>query len=156
MTQSLCVDEQIVPFKGHSGIKQCMPNKPHKWGYKFFVLTDSKGMTYDFLPYTGKIEPVKDENIPDLKASANSVLHLAQSIPNNHYHFLYFDNWFTSIPLMRHLATRRIWCCGTVRVNRIPGMKKGKAHDKDLMKKGRGAYEEIRSTGDPIEVTYVK
>ena len=156
MTQSLCVDEQIVPFKGHSGIKQYMPNKPHKWGYKFFVLADSKGMTHDFLPYTGKIEPVNNENIPDLKASANSVLHLAQSIPNNHNHFLYFDNWFTSIPLMRHLATRGIWCCGTVRVNRIPGRKKGKAHDKDLMKKGRGAYEEIRSTGDPIEVTYVK
>ena len=46
---------------------------------------------------------------------------------------------------MRHLATRGIWCCGTVRINRIPGMKKG-----------RGANEEIRSSGDPIEVTYVK
>ena len=87
-----------------------MPNKPHKWGYRFFVLADSKGMTYDFLPYTGKIEPVNDKNIPDLKATANSELHLAQSIPNNHNHFLYFDNWFTSIPLMRHLATRGIWC----------------------------------------------
>ena len=106
MTQSLCVDKQIVLFKGHSGIKQYMPNKPHQSGYKFFVLADSKGMTYDFLPYTGKIEPVNDENIPNLKATANSVLHLAQSIPNNHNHLLYFDNWFTSIPLMRHFATR--------------------------------------------------
>ena len=48
MIPSLCVDEQIVLFKGNSGIKQYMPNKPHKWGYKFFVLADSKGMTYDF------------------------------------------------------------------------------------------------------------
>ena len=55
MTQSLCLDEQIIPFKGVSGIKEYMPNKPHKWGYKFFVLADSKGMTYDFIPYTGKI-----------------------------------------------------------------------------------------------------
>ena len=84
-------------------------------------------MTYGFLPYTGKIEPVNDENIPDLKTTASSVLHLAQSIPNNHNH-LYFDNWFTSIPLMRHLATRGIWRCGTVRVNRIPELEKGKAH----------------------------
>ena len=43
-----------------------MSNKPHKWGYKLFVLADSKGMTYDFLSYTGKIEPVNDKNIPDL------------------------------------------------------------------------------------------
>ena len=36
------------------------------------------------------------------------------------------------------------------------GNKKEKAHDKGLIKKERGAYEEMRSTGDPIEVTYVK
>ena len=36
------------------------------------------------------------------------------------------------------------------------GNKKRKAHDKDLMKKGRGAYDEIRSTGDPIKVRNVK
>ena len=88
MTQSLCVDEQIIPFKGISGIKQYTPNKPHKWGYKFFVLADSKGMTYDFIPYTGKIQPVDDPAIPDLKPSANSVLHLAQAIPSDHNHLL--------------------------------------------------------------------
>ena len=156
MTQSLCIDEQIIPFKGRSGIKQYMPNKPHKWGYKFFVLADSKGMTYDFIPYTGKIQPVDDPNIPDLKPSANSVLHSAQAIPGHHNHLLFFDNWFTSVPLMRHLATRGIWCCGTVRVPRIPGIKKSKAEDKKLMKKRRGSYEELKSVGDPAEITYVK
>ena len=38
---------------------------------------------------------------------------------NNHKH-LYFDNGFTSIPLMRHLATKGIWCRGTVRMSCIP------------------------------------
>jgi len=57
---------------------------------------------------------------------------------------------------MRHLATRGIWCCGTVRVPRIPGIQKSKTQEKDLIKKGRGTYEEMRSTGNPIEVTYVK
>ena len=28
--QELCVDEQIVPFKGRSQVKQYIPNKPHK------------------------------------------------------------------------------------------------------------------------------
>ena len=66
MTQSLCVDEQIISFEGISGIKQYMPNKPHKWGYKFFVLADSKDMTYDFIPYTGKIQPVDDPAVQTL------------------------------------------------------------------------------------------
>ena len=111
MTQSLCVDEQIISFKGVSGIKQYMPNKPHKWGYKFFVLADSKGMTYDFILHTGKIQPVDDPAIPDLKPSANSILHLAQAIgwSENNFFFeieksvvlktcqtgkIYKKNWF--------------------------------------------------------------
>ena len=57
---------------------------------------------------------------------------------------------------MNHLATRGIWCCGTVRVPRIPGIKKTKDDDKNLIKKGRGAFEELKSIGHPIETTYVK
>ncbi|XP_066987389.1 piggyBac transposable element-derived protein 3-like [Macrobrachium rosenbergii] len=156
MTQNLCVDEQLAPFKGDSSFKQYIPSKPHKYGYKFMVLADSQGMTYDFMPYTGKIDPVDDQNVPDLGASANSVLHLAQVIPTDCNHLLFFDNWFTSVPLMQHLSTRGIWCCGTVRVPRLPGIKNSKDAEKALMKKGRGSYEELRSTGEGCEVTYVK
>lgn len=156
MIQNLCIDEQLIPFKGNSAIKQYIPSKPHKWGYKFFVLADSKGMTYDFIPYTGKIQPVDDQTVPDLKASSNIVLHLAQVIPSNNNHNLYFDNWFTSLPLMSHLASRGIWCCGTVRVPRLPGIRKGKDADKALIKKGRGSYEERKSVGEGVEITYVK
>ena len=58
--QNLCIDEQIVPFRGASSLKQYVPNKPNKWGYKMFVLADEEGMTYDCMPYPGKIEPVDD------------------------------------------------------------------------------------------------
>ncbi|XP_068215341.1 uncharacterized protein [Palaemon carinicauda] len=156
MTQNLCIDEQLAPFKGDSSFKQYILSKPHKYGYKFMVLADSQGMTYDFMPYTGKIDPVDDQNVPDLGASANNVLHLAQVIPANCNHLLFFNNWFTSVPLMQHLSTRGIWCCGTVRVPRLPGIKNSKDAEKALMNKGRGAYEELRSTGEGCEVTYVK
>ena len=105
---------------------------------------------------TEKIQPVDDPATQDLKASANSVLHLAQAIPSHYNQLLYFDNWFTSILLMNHLATRGIWCCGTVWVPRIPGIKKTKDDDKNLIKKGRGAFEELKFIGHPIETTYVK
>ena len=105
--------------------------------YEVFVLADSKGMTYDFLSYMGSIQPVNAENVSDLNASANSVLYLAQSILNNHDCLLYFNIWFTFTSLMHHLATREIWCCGTVCVSHISEIKIGKTHDKDLMEKGR-------------------
>ncbi len=56
--RDLCIDETIIPFKGCSSLKQYIPKKPHKWGFKLFVLADKNGIVYDFIPYTGKIEPV--------------------------------------------------------------------------------------------------
>ena len=90
MLEHLCIDEQIIPFKGHSSLKQYVPKKPHKWGYKLFVLADHKGFVHDFFPYTGKINPVDNPNVPDLKPSANAVLQLFESIPSFKNHKLFF------------------------------------------------------------------
>lgn len=156
MPQALCIDEQLVPFKGKSQLKQYIPSKPHKWGYKLFVLADTNGIIYDFFPYTGKIYPVENPDIPDLKASSNVVLHLAQIVPSQKNHLLYFDNWFTSLPLVQHLATREIWCCGTVRAPRIPGIPKGKTLNKELEKKERGSYEELVFEVDTRDISFVR
>lgn len=152
MPQMLCVDEQIVPFKGKISIKQYIPKKPHKWGYKLFVLCDDKGIMYDFFIYSEKIEPVLGE--PDLGASSNVVLKLAQSIPVGLNHLLYFDNWFTSLPLMTTLAKKQIFCLGTVRINRLPGIPLIK--DKDLIKRGKGSYQEVAALVEDTEVRVVK
>ncbi|XP_050706783.1 piggyBac transposable element-derived protein 3-like isoform X2 [Eriocheir sinensis] len=98
MIEHLSIDEQIVPFKGASSMKQYNPKKPSKWGYKIFVLADDKGYVYDFRPYTGKIDPVDKNDVPDLGPSANAVLHLAEVIPYHKNHKLYFDDWFNSLP----------------------------------------------------------
>ena len=112
----MCVDEQMVPFKGSSSLKQYVPSKPHKYGYKFFVLCDAKGIIYNFEIYSGKINPC--ENYPNLGASSNIVLKLCEVIPSNLNHLLYCDNWFTSYPLLHELSQRGIYCLGTVRSNR--------------------------------------
>ena len=61
MIEELSIDEQMVPFKGISSLKQYIPKKPYKWGFKLFVLADCQGYIYDFFPYVGKIEPVSIE-----------------------------------------------------------------------------------------------
>lgn len=37
----VCVDESMIPFKGRYVLKQYMPKKPVKWGYKVWCLCDS-------------------------------------------------------------------------------------------------------------------
>ena len=49
---------------------------------------------YDFIPYTGNINKIDDDDVPDLKASSIIVLHLAQCNPSQDNHLLFFDNWF--------------------------------------------------------------
>jgi hypothetical protein len=38
----MAVDEGMVPFKGHSSMKQHMPMKPVKRGYKVWYMADSR------------------------------------------------------------------------------------------------------------------
>lgn len=50
----LSVDESMIPFKGRSSMKQYMPMKPIKRGYKVWCLADSKtGYIIKFSVYTG-------------------------------------------------------------------------------------------------------
>ena len=56
------VDEAMVPFKGRSSLKQYVPLKPVRRGFKIWVRADSiNGYICDFSVYTGKDgAPVKD------------------------------------------------------------------------------------------------
>jgi len=35
---ALCVDEQLLPFRGRSGFQQYMPTKPSKYGIKTWMM----------------------------------------------------------------------------------------------------------------------
>ena len=150
--QRLCVDEQMIPFKGISTLKQYMPLKPVKWGYKVHCLCGADGVMYDFIIFTGKIEPLSGE--PDLGASSNVVVNLAETIPNDANHLLYFDRWFTSVPLQVHMAGKGIHCLGTVNVNRLPGV--AFATDKEFQKSGRGTYQEKVTVVDGVQLRAIK
>lgn len=135
----LCVDEQMCATKmKRTSLRQYMPAKPHKWGFKLFVLCDSSGYSYGFEIFTGAGSNVILPNMPDLGAAANVVVRLSQTIPNFINHIVYFDNFYTTLPLLVYLRSRGIYSLGTIRSARIPNCKLPKDTDKQLAKEDKG------------------
>lgn len=73
----LAIDEQVIPTKARSGLKNYNSKKPHKWGYKAFVLSGASGMTYDFELNAGAQSNVVLEGQPDLGVSSNVAMRLS-------------------------------------------------------------------------------
>lgn len=119
----LAVDESMVAYKGRSTMKQYMPMKPIKRGFKIWALADSySGFLLNLDIYTGK----KSNGIPEYGLGENVVLYLTKKLKNLFY-CVFFDNFFTSIPLIFKLLCDGIFACGTFRVNK-------KYYPKHLMK----------------------
>ncbi|KRY25671.1 PiggyBac transposable element-derived protein 3, partial [Trichinella britovi] len=53
------IDEEIIPYKGRNKLKQYIPKKPKKWGFKVNARTGVSGLLYDFCFYEGKMPRVK-------------------------------------------------------------------------------------------------
>ena len=73
---------------------------------------------------------------PDLKVSGNIVIHLLANVPQNKWHRLFFDNWYTGLDLVKTLYDQVIACVGIVRTNRLPNVKL--PTDTALKGQGRG------------------
>ena len=101
----------MAGFKGRSPIKQYIPSKPHKWGYKIYCLA-SDNYLLRFEIYEGKPS----------ETSPYSPVHdlVMRMIEPYQYQsrILYTDNWFTSPTLLSSLQQRGVRLCGSVRTNR--------------------------------------
>ncbi|XP_064483045.1 piggyBac transposable element-derived protein 3-like [Ornithodoros turicata] len=152
MEQCLSVDEQVIPFKGRSRLKQYNPKKPKKWGYKMFVLCGASGIPYDFEFYAGKAE--HPDHLTDISASSNVVLRLAQSVPQDENYRLFYDNWFSCPSLQVALALQGIQSLATVRPNRVSGVTM--TSDKEMKKAGRGTLQEKSASVGNVQLKLVK
>lgn len=89
------------------------------------MLSDSKGFSYKFEIYTGQEHQERFclQNEHDLGFSANYVIRLTREVPTNANYRLYFNNYYTSVPLMAALYQKGILSVGSVRRYRIPNCK---------------------------------
>ena len=126
-SQNQSIDEAMIAFKGRSAMKQYMPKKPTKRGFKVWVRADSKnGYVCQMDFYTGK----QGDRV-EVGLGANIVRRLSESLVGQHYS-LYMDNYFSSISLFKTLLELGIYATGTLRSNRklfptdlVPLVKKG-------------------------------
>jgi len=71
----LCIDEQMCATKMVHHLRQYLPDKPHPWGVKFFVLCDSNSFSYRFEIYTGaKNDDIILPDTPNIGATGNVVI----------------------------------------------------------------------------------
>jgi hypothetical protein len=118
-TEHLTLDEAMCAWKGRSPIKQYIPSKPHKWGYKIYCLA-SENYLLHFEIYEGKEEEASEQG-----ATYDTVIRMVQPYQDRQL-TLFTDNWFTSPTLLLALQQRAIRICGAVNRRRkgmpaIPG-----------------------------------
>ncbi|XP_060800724.1 piggyBac transposable element-derived protein 3-like [Amyelois transitella] len=156
--EALSVDEQMCATKASNFLRQYLPNKPHKWGYKLFILCDDRGFAYDFEIYSGmENDPnLRSSTEPDLGASANIVVRLARFIPRDQQYKLYFDNYYTSPELISYLSKQGIQSLGTLNKGRL-GKDLNIPSLKDLKKDkiDRGSSEEWVANVDDTEIATI-
>ena len=142
--QCVCVDEQIIPFKGNHSLKVYMMKKPKKWGYKVWVQAGQSGYVHRF-EFAGD-NVGQQQNVPTTEAVGKSgevVLKLTDDQPKESY--VFFDNLFASPELLMELKKRELRATCTIRANRTRNCPL--LSMKDLKKRGRGACD-YRSISD--------
>jgi hypothetical protein len=116
--------------------------KPTKWGIKLWVLADSlNGYTCDFEVYIGK----NDTNPPTENGLGyDVVMRLVRRLLNQGYR-VFFDNFYTSVKLVKDLFQNGTPSCGTVAENRVdfPKSMKGKNSWAKKAKRGDMRWERL-------------
>lgn len=96
------IDESMIKFKGRSSIRQYMPMKPTKRGYKVWVRADQSGYMCQFQIYTGKVSGT-EKNL-----GSRVVKDLTRTLVCKN-HKVYFDNYFNSVKLQRDLLAECVY-----------------------------------------------
>ncbi|XP_033640811.1 uncharacterized protein LOC117301036 [Asterias rubens] len=108
--RELTIDEAMIRYKGFKASvrKFFMPLKPIRAGFKVYAIAESAtGFILNFIVHPHGQKPAKMLDI----TMDTAQFHL------NAYHHLYTDKLYTSIPLARHLLSKKMYLTGAIKGN---------------------------------------
>lgn len=136
LKENISIDESMIPYYGRHYAKQYIKGKPIRFGFKNWALCNNDGYLVSFDIYTGKSNK---ENVFGIGGDTVLSLIMASKIPPNQGYKLFFDNYFSSVSLFRHLTQLGYCATGTIRDNRV---EKCPLTEKSKMEKlERGSYD---------------
>ncbi|KAL1454554.1 hypothetical protein WDU94_010780 [Cyamophila willieti] len=105
------VDEQLVAFRGRCPFRMYMPNKPARYGIKFWVLCDETSYVWSIQPYLG--------NTPGMAAEKNQGMRVVTDLTNGlRGQNVTVDNFFSSDQLGQILLQKNLTMIGTLKKNK--------------------------------------
>ena len=148
----------MVEYSGRHGRKQAIRNKPVRFGYKVWCQNTPRGYLCAFDVYQGKTYQ-GDEDLENLLGNCPStVFHLLSyySVEKKYlpYHF-FFDNLFTTTPLLTELRKNGYDAIDTLRSNRL----EKNCQIKSVIcmdKSDRGSYDAVTSKREDIEINITR
>lgn len=158
MDETYSIDEAMVPYYGRHSCKQFIRGKPIRWGYKLWVGATRLGYVLWFDPYQGQSGsiPIAYKNFG---LGGSIILQFEDVLQSRHpgVQFLFgvqmfFDNFFSSIPLFHELSNRGLKATGTIRENRTS--KCPLPENKVFKKTERGTY--VYKSSQPKEILVCK
>ncbi|KAM3601541.1 uncharacterized protein V6R79_014643 [Siganus canaliculatus] len=110
--EDVCVDEQLVRYRGRCPFRQYMPKKPARYGIKMWVTCDVKtSYAWRVAIYTGRAADEPAER----KQGRRVVLEMTDGLRGV---TVTCDNFFSSFGLTEELLRKKIYLVGTIRKNR--------------------------------------
>ena len=136
-----------MPLKSRCSFVTFMPNKPDKYGVKFWVLADVETKYVSNINvYLGAQE--KEQRF-DAPLAESVVVNLCKHIKGKGYNIT-CDNFFTSLPVAEKLERDKLSIVGTMRKNRLELCKKMRES------KNKATYSSNFYWHDPTNFLFVK
>lgn len=108
-SRNLCIDESVMLWRGRLFFRVYIKNKRHKYGVKFYLLTEPNGFILRSIVYSGK-----SDDLGGVGHGGKIVMALMQDFKNSG-HSLFMDNYYNSVHLSQKLSENKINCTGTMR-----------------------------------------
>lgn len=144
---NLCVDEDLVTFRGRSRLVLYMPLKPGKWGIKVWKLCDDSRFVCRLDVYPGAKESDTEDGQPEAIVMRMLENCLEKTPGTGVPRRLYLDNFYTSLPLTLKLLRHNVYVIGTIRSNRR-GLPLNVVHSK--LKPGEMAWRMLKNHDCPV------